>query len=344
MPRPPQSGDPLRELSQGTLGSLYFIYGKERFLVDRAVDVLRQRVLTPATRDFNYELFQGKEASAARIVQAARTLPMMAPRRLVLVRDADEIKADELTAIIPYLAQPCQESCVVFVAEKVDQRLKFFTAFKKNGQLLKFDPLYDRQLPGFAAAEAEKRGVYFDAGAAELLAGEVGADLGQLADAVERLTVYLGERRSISVADIETVIASTRQRNVFELSKAIGEGQRENALRILHSMLVARESGVRIVAMLVRHLRQLWMTAELLAQRLGKMDIAQEIGIPPFFVDEMMVQAKRFDRHSFERMHRALFVADRALKSSRLDEARLLEQLILTLTRPLRNPPARRTA
>src|SRR5258706_15796878 len=102
--------DPVDELREGEPGPLYLLYGKERFLVDRAVDLLRQRVLDPRTRDFNYELFHGKDGRAAAIVQAARTLPMMARRRLVLVRDLDEMKADEMAQLVPYVSAPCRET------------------------------------------------------------------------------------------------------------------------------------------------------------------------------------------------------------------------------------------
>ena len=151
----PSGADPLATLREGEPGPLYFLYGKERYLVDRAVDLLRARVLDPRTRDFNYELFYGKEAGASRIAQAARTLPMMAKRRLILVRDADEMKADELGGLVSYVSDPAPETCLVFVGEKADQRLKFFSAFKKHGELVKLEPLYERQLPDFVRGEAQ---------------------------------------------------------------------------------------------------------------------------------------------------------------------------------------------
>ncbi|HEX9104665.1 MAG TPA: DNA polymerase III subunit delta, partial [Polyangia bacterium] len=155
----PTGSDPLAPLRDGEPGPLYFLYGKERYLIDRAVDLVRARVLDPRTRDFNYELFYGKEAGASRIAQAARTLPMMARRRLILVRDADEMKAEELAGLSSYVADPAPETCLVLVAEKADQRLKFFSAFKKHGVLVKLDPLYERQLPDFVRGEARARGV-----------------------------------------------------------------------------------------------------------------------------------------------------------------------------------------
>ena len=297
--------------------------------------MVRQRVLDPRTRDFNYELFQGKEATAARIVQAARTLPMMAKRRLLLVRDADEMKADELNGLISYVQKPCAETCLVMVGEKVDQRIKLFATWKKTGVIAKFDPLYENKLPGFVADEARRRGVELETGVPRLVADEVGADLAQLADAIERLAIYVGEKKRVSAADVDEVVATTRQRNVFELCNAIGAGHRSRALAVVASMMANRESGVRVVAMLARHVRQLWSAQLLLQKRMSKFELASALGMPPFFVDDIMQQAQRLTPDALKGMHRALFVADTQLKSSRLDDARIMEQLILSLTKPV---------
>ncbi len=336
------SADPLAPLREGEPGPLYFLHGKERYLLDRAVDLLRARVLDPRTRDFNYELFYGKEAGASKIAQAARTLPMMARRRLILVRDADEMKADELAGLMSYVSDPAPETCLVFVAEKADQRLKFFSAFKKHGVLVKLDPLYERQLPDFVRGEAQARGVTLAPDAVTMVVDEIGAELGQLADAVERLALYVtgrdaasgdSARKQIVAEDVDQVVATTRQRSVFELANAVGSGDRARALAMLSSMLGARESGVRIVAMLARHLRQLWITSELLLKTRDKFEIAGALGIPPFFADDIIRQARSIDGARAKRMHAALFAADKNLKSSRLDDARILEALILELTR-----------
>jgi DNA polymerase III subunit delta len=332
MAPPGRDADPLAALRNEEPGPLYFISGRERFFVDRAVDILRARVLDPRTKDFNQDVFHGKDARASSIMSAARTLPMMAKRRLVLVREADEMKAEELSALVPYVQKPCAETCLVLVAEKADQRLKFFTAFKKTGQQLKFEPLYENKLPGFVNEEARMRGVKFEPGVAQMVCDEVGAELGQLADAIERLAIFVGDKKTISAADVEQVVATTRQRNVFELCNAVGEGDRGRALAVLGSMLGAREAPVRIVAMLARHVRQLWTAHGLLKRKLDKFELAQALGVPPFFVDGIAAQARKRDAAGFARMHDAVFRADKTLKSSRLDDDRIMEQLILELT------------
>jgi DNA polymerase-3 subunit delta len=341
-PRPNLEGldalDALEQLTTDDADPVLLIYGKERYLVDRALQTVRERVLDPRTRDFNYELFQGKEATGDRVVNAARTLPMMARRRLVLVRDLDAMKADEQAKLIPYLEAPAPETCLVLEAEKLDQRTRFGQAAKKRARSVKLEPLYERQLIGFVRAEARRRGVRFDTGAAELLCDDIGADLGALADTIERLALFAAQKPdggAVSAADVEAQVPGGRQRTVFELADAVGRGDRGRALAILSAMMDGRESGVRIVAMLSRHVRQLWTADALLREKTPRAELAPALGVPPFFVDGIVDQARRIGQggeRAFRALHDALYRADRALKSSRLEEPRLLEGLIMEMT------------
>jgi DNA polymerase-3 subunit delta len=329
-------------------GPLYWICGKERFLVDRAVHHLKQRVLDAATRDFNYDLLYAKEAGAQRIVAAARTLPMMARRRLLVVRDADLLDAKGLEPLIPYLLDPAPESCLVFVAEAADlTKKKFFAAFQKRGSIVRFDPLKERQLPGFVRDEGRARKLRLDPGVAELLADEVGADLGQLVDAMERIELFVvgrgGERR-VTVEDVETVVTTTRQRSVFELLDAIGEGETGRALAALGSLQAAREPALKTLALVTRLVRQMMIAREVIDRRGGKADVAQALGLPPFLVDKIESQARRHPGAALRAMHAAVYRADYEIKrveyaarrldnAPKLDDDRRMEGVVLELTR-----------
>jgi DNA polymerase-3 subunit delta len=328
-------------LDSGEPGPLYWIYGKERFLVDRAVAQLKERVLDPRTRDFNYDLLYAKEAGPQKILAAARTLPMMARRRLVMVRDADALDAKQLEQLVPYVENPAPETCLLFVAEKVDSRIKFFGTFRKHGVLLRLDPLAERQLPGFLREEAKARKIRFEAGAAELIADEIGADLGQLVDAVERLELYVaaagGEpARAIRVEDVEAVVSTSRQRSVFELSDAIGEGDVGRALAVLGSLLAAREPALKVLAMIGRLVRQLLQLRELIERRAARGEYAAALGLPPFVVDKLEAQARRASGEALRAMHAAVYRADRALKSTGVADERVMERLMFELAREMR--------
>jgi DNA polymerase III subunit delta len=331
-------GDPLTELRDQPPALLYWIYGKERFLVDRAVNLLKDRLLEPATRDFNYDVLHAKECTPAKIINVARTLPMMARKRLVLVRDADELDAKELNQLIPYATAPVPETCLVFVADKADTKIKLFATLKKTGVLLKLDPMPERALPGFVRGEAQRRGLRCEAGAAEMIVAEVGGELGQLVDAVERLELFLGESRTIRPDDVEQVVAATRIRSVFELSDAIGEGSSGRALAALESLLRAREPALKILAMITRQVRLLLNARNLLDQRASRSAMMEALGLPPFIVEKIEAQARRFNIATLVAMHRAVHETDLRIKSSRVDDDRWMERLVLELVAKGRGP------
>lgn len=338
---PPQKHayqDPLQPLTDAIAKAaggeplpLVYVFGKERFLLDRALDALKAAMLQPATRDFNYDALQA-DAGVARILACARTLPMMGKRRLVVVRDADDLNADALAELTGYVAQPVPETCLCFFAEKADQRLKFFTHWKKHGLLLKLDPLTERQVPSFVEAEARRMGVKLEPGAASRIADEIGADLGQIVDALERLSLYVKAGAPIRIADVEEVVATTRQHSVFELIDAVGAGNRANAIELLGGMMALREPALRLLAMLGRHVRQLWQTCDLLAGgRVGPGEVASALGVVPFVAMKLLDQARRISLPRVCAMHEAIYQADRVLKLSKVDDQPLMEQLILRL-------------
>ena len=327
--------DPLAPLLSALASApppLVFLTGKERFLIDRAVEAIKAATLSPATKDFNYDQLFAKEAGAAKILACAKTLPMMAKKRLVLVRDADELSADEMTLLGRYVESPAPETCLTFLAEKVDLRLRFFNLFKKHGLLLKLDPLADKQLPGFVEAEARRLKVDLQPGTAARLAEEIGADLGQLADALERLCCYVLVGQPIRIADVEEVVVTTRQHSVFELIDAVGGGDRSQALTLLSDMLMQREPALKLLALISRHVMKLWQTADLLSQgRPSASEIAGALGVMPFVAGKLLDQARRLKLSRVQAMHEAIFHTDRQLKQSKLDDERMMEQLILGL-------------
>jgi DNA polymerase-3 subunit delta len=311
---------------------LVYLCGDEKFLIDRALELIKSAMLVPATRDWNYETLHGKEATSARILATARTLPMMAPRRLVVVRDADTLSADELGQLSSYLQNPAPETCLCMIAEKADLRLKFFTLWKKHGLLLKLDLLNERQLPGFVEAESKRLKVILEPGVAARIAEEIGSDLGQLASALERLACYVPPGSPIRLADVDEVVATTRQHSVFELVDAVGASDRAEALRLISGMMALREPALRLLALLGRHVRQLWQTVDLMARGTrGAGELASALGVPPFVATKLQEQARKLNPRRVGRMHEAIYQTDRSLKLSKLDDERLMEQLILRL-------------
>jgi DNA polymerase-3 subunit delta len=337
--------DPVAAIERGEIAPIYCLHGAERYLIDRCLGAIRAAVLggkAAAFAAFNHDVFDLKETSMETCVNAARTLPMMAPRRLVVAKGIDGVKADDLAPLAEYAKEPAPEGCLVLVGEKVDTRFKAFQVLRKAGYLHEFAPLRDRELGGWITREARARKLTITSDAVSALAESAGPELARLAMALEQLALYAGDRASITLEDVEALVPETRQRSVFELTRAIGEGDVTRALRTLANMFRNREPPLRVQFMLARQLRQIWRAKELAAAGAGRDEIASAVGVPPFFLDDVLTPARRMTNRTLARGFERLYQADRALKSSRVDGELLLSRLVEQLSTDARGQaPAR---
>ena len=323
--------DIITQIRKGKIAPVYFLAG-ERHPQDRVLEALRGALLgDQGSDDFNFVSLHAKEDGAEALLSAARTVSLLGGTKLVVLREAQLLSAADLKRLLPYIKDPSPGSCVVFLASKADTRLKFFKELKKKGVLQKATPLKERDVPRWLANEAQARDIKLRPGSAERIADAVGTDMARLAISLEQLALFVGPGKPVSPRDVEQLLAQTRERSIFDLTNAVGRGQRREAMKVLKSMLEAREPGVRILVMLTRHVRQLWSAREMNARGAAKELIARQVGAHPYFVQDMIRQANRIGEKTLRRMHRALFEADRAIKSSRLSDAIILERLVLSL-------------
>ena len=335
--RPPRGGgdggdDVVAAVARGEIDPVYCLSG-ERFLVEAALDAIRGAVLARAgaAASFNHDVYELKESGVGPAVGTARTLPMMAKMRLVVGKGVDEVKADALEPLLGYLEDPNPSTCLVLVGEKVDVRFRVFQTLRKAGWLHVFAPLRDQALAGWLRSLARSRGIAIDGDAVTALCDLAGPELGRLAQALEQLALYAGSGRPISLDDVEDLVAETRQRGIFELTKAIGAGEVTRALALLANMLRNREPPLRIEFMLARQLRQIWRAKELAAAGAPRPEIAAAVGINPYFLDDVLVPARRMPRAALARAFERLYQADQAIKSSRVDPELVVSRLVQTM-------------
>lgn len=325
-----EATDVFAQIASGELAPIYCLHGSEPFLVGRCVAAIRKAVLgSEAATGFDLDLFDLKEAPMAEVLAAARTLPMWSQRRLVIAQGIDEVKAEGLELLVKYVADPNPRGCLVLVGDKVDGRLRAFLALRKAGYLHEFLRLRDRELSSWLSAEAKRRNLAIDSAAVHALAEAAGPDLGRVVQALEQVALFAGGR--ITRDHVEALVPESRERGVFELTRAIAGGDVSLALRLLANMLRNREPPLRIQFMLMRQLRQIWRAKELGQASVPRPEIAAKVGVAPYFLDDILAPAARMSvaalRHSFL----ALYRADRSLKSSRIDPEVQMMRLVRQL-------------
>ena len=310
----------LADIRAGRLDPLYVFHSEHPVLIERVVAAIRDVAVPPAARGFNYDVVEGKP-SAVRIVALAQTLPMMAQRRMIYVRDLAGMPADEAEPLLAYLARPNPSTVIVAVASKVDKRIKLYAQLSKKGFLHALEA--PRQLLPWVRAEAQSAGVKMEPAAITRLIEAVGSDLSRLALAVEQLGLYAltpgtggagATRRAVTSDDVDELIADTRERSVFELTDAIGAADRVRARAAVSSLCDQRESAVGVVVMLARHVRQLALAHTMRAAGTPRNEWPSRLGCPPFVVDKIVAQARAYSPAALAAAVRRLAEADRALK------------------------------
>ncbi|MCA9601496.1 MAG: DNA polymerase III subunit delta [Polyangiales bacterium] len=321
----------IREARGGTLRPVYVLVGEERFLIDRAVGFIRRRVLEGGIEGFNEDVFQGKGLAGKSLAGAARTMPMMADRRFVLVRAADDMATAELEALVDYLESPAESACVVLLADKLDGRSKFAKAAKKHDVWIDAAPLKPAQARSFVMAEAKERGHAIAGDAADALVDAVGADLAAIDDALERLSLFVGEGKPIDANAVDACVMRVRTESIWALVDAVSQRNARVAIHATGSLLADREPPLRILAMVARQLRMVAKMREALQQGMNPNDAARQAGVPPFKAREFADSAKRFKWGDLERAFEVLAQTDQALKGSKRPGGVVLEAAMLEL-------------
>jgi DNA polymerase-3 subunit delta len=300
----------LAEIRAGRFDPVYVLHSEHPILIERIVTALRDAVVPPVARGFNYDTVEGKP-TGARIVALAQTLPMMARYRMIYVRDLSAMPADEAEPLLAYLTKPNPSTVVVGIATKLDKRIKLYAQLSRKGYLHVLEA--PRQLAPWVRAEAKQQGVQLEPAAINRLVEAVGDDVSRLALTIVQLGLYAGAR-PVTSDDVDELVADTRERTVFELTDAIGAADRPRALAAVAALCDQRESAVGVVVMLARHVRQLSLVYTLRETNVPRPSWGQMLGVPPFVVDKLIAQARSYSPRALAAATQRLANADRALK------------------------------
>lgn len=327
-----------QHLRNDELLPVYAVVGADTMLVREAIDALRARALTRAP-DFNRDELRAGETPIERAVDAARTMPMMAERRWVHVAQIDKLKTADQPALLSYLEKPSATTVLCLSGEKIDQRTKLGQALNAAKALFAFEPPRQHELAGWITRRVRKHGSTIDPDAAQLVADLLGAELGSLDMALEKLVLYAGPGTPITTEQVEAVVAPTRVHSIFNLTDAIGARDLGQASRLLRNALGGGENALMVLGMIARQFRQLLQLKELHAERASNQQIMQALGIRPFLLEPLNAQARRYSQPELCAALEAIRRADLRLKSTRLDPGVVLDSLLVEVVRAERRAP-----
>ncbi len=212
----------LRDVKAKKIAPVYYLMGDEDYYIDRLSDAVVDATLTPDERDFNLDIVYGAEVDIDKVIELAHAYPMMAERRVVLVREAQAIRS--LEGLESYLAHLTPSTVLIFCHKhgKLDMRKTVAKAIQQVGVLFESKRLYDNQLPPFISHYLSQHGADIEPQAVQMIAGHVGSDLSRLTTEMDKLLLALPQgNRVVSTALVEEQTGMSKDFNDFELQAAL---------------------------------------------------------------------------------------------------------------------------
>lgn len=321
-----------QSLAQNKINHAYTIMGDDSYLIQEAADAIKNHFFAEGQGfDFNYDCCYASEAKAVNIADIIETLPMMADHRLVVVKEAHLLKDADWQIFEETFAKGLLKTVVVFIFEaKVDKRKKFFKWLTSGTTIVELKTPYDNQIPSWIHYMASRQELKLDQSAALQLLHLVGANLSELNNEIIKLkSFYASEDRVLFIDDILKVVSKKRIENVFDLTSAVGAGDKAQSLYFLEQLIEQGQNEVGVLSLLTRHMRILKKLLEGQAQNLSQKQLSSKVGVSPYFLAEYVNQSKKWSVSKIEKVYDLMLDTDRALKSSPVSSKIWLENFII---------------
>ena len=254
-------------LKAGKVAPLYLLHGEETYYIDQITDYLENHVLTEAEKGFNFTVRHGRDTIKRTGAQGGMfnepidfqviyndlsRLPMMAARQLVILKEGQAFK--DLNKLVSYVEKPVPTTIFVLChpGKKISKATKLgkaFTAQEKAGEavILEVKKLYDNQVPQWIDGYLRDKQLKIRPDAAQLIAENVGTDLSKLTNELDKLALNLPKGKEVTAKLVERFVGISREYNIFELQRAVGERDVAKAQRILTYFKANPKKGPLVV-------------------------------------------------------------------------------------------------
>ena len=345
------------ELESRKLRPAYVFVGDEAFFRKRFRDAILEHLVPADLRDFSIFEFDLAETDVAEILDRARTPSLMAPFQVFFVRGVKNLfgrgsNDDKLAAIEEYCKNPNPDALIVFVADHISipadvrrmemhDKERYQRIRETMGQycgIVELARVEEGEAVRWIADYCSSRGVKIEPDGARELVDALGGDMMIISNELEKLILYAGEKKRITLGDVETMVLAAKQRSLYELTDAISSKDCVRALEILDAILASgegEEAAIGHIYMLAKTFRQMLVILErnVRDQRMLWAALWQGFRVPPFAADDIIKQARRYkSRRELTRAIRLVAKADLALRSNPVSKRMVLERLVMDLT------------
>jgi DNA polymerase-3 subunit delta len=342
----------------------YLLHGDDEFTSREQLKTLRQK----DTFGYNQDVYNGTDADLKKIIITINTLPFLSEQRLVIIDGLPKKKRSSETAATVGVEAASTESgkssktrkskksskpgpltrasfekelaehavtipettiLVVLAEEVLEASSPLAKAAEQSGKVIQNTLPKGAALENWITKRAKHLGVSIKPEAKKLLGDFIGNNLRLLANELDKLATYVGKGATITIDDVRQLSAQVQEARIFDLTDALAQRNRQQALNILHDLLSDGEPPLKLLSTITSQIRSLLLVKELTQKGMRAPQIVSTLGIAPFIVDKSLRQVGKFSLAQLENAYRQLLATDAALKRSRLTPEMALDLLVV---------------
>lgn len=315
------------DIKTGNFKQVYLLFGEEAYLKQQYKQKLVD-ALNPDGDTMNFSRYEGKGIEVKGIIDLCETMPFFADRRVILLEDTGFFK-NKCEELADYMKELPDYMVLIFAESEVDKRSRMYKTVKSAGRAVEFARQDEKMLMRWAAGVLAKEGKKITQRDMELLLAKTGTDMGNLRMELEKLITYTWGREVVTSGDIEEVCTTQTQNKIFDMVRAVTEKNQKKALDLYYDLLTLKEPPMRILFLLAKQYRQMFLAKQLSVEGASQNEIMSRLGVPAFAVRNILSCARAYSLQELEEAVRDFVDAEEAVKTGRLGDVLSVELLII---------------
>ncbi len=333
----------LEEAKFKQFSSFYLLLGKEAFELQEAVQMLIRMILPhQEKREFALSTFEGAQVEDKQLWTALDSPSFFAETRVICIQQADKLKKSLQEELEKSFTRPLPAQYLILSAAGWNKNTSFYKAAEKAGIVLELAEIKpwekEKRLAEWVNKQATAARKLMSFQVCQALVKQSGADPAMLAQELDKLICYCGEKKEITVQDVEAICTRQQLDSVWQLGEAIFRRDTSSALHMIHTLLMSGQALLPLLRQLRSQFQTEYQICLLLAQGKHAQDITQEF---PYMKGQILErhirQAQYYGLEACRQGLLSLDAIERLMKNSAVDDRLLAEILMMQLTFPL-NP------
>lgn len=325
----------VNDIKNGNIKPIYFLMGEEPYYIDKLSDYIEQNILSEEEKGFNQTVLYGRDVTIEDIVSTAKRYPMMSERQVVIVKEAQDL-TKTIDKLESYVENPMPSTVLVFCYKykTLDKRKKMTKLLDKMGVVYESKKLYENQVGEWIKRVLSGKSYAIEPKASAMLVEFLGTDLSKINNELEKLQIVLPKNSTITPKHIEENIGFSKDFNVFELRKALGERNQLKAYKIAENFAQnPKDNPMVVTTSLVFGFFIQLLKYHGLKDKNPK-NVAAVLGVNPFFLKEYDLALKNFPMKKVSQIVaslRDIDVKSKGVGANALSQSDLLREMLFKI-------------